>query len=139
MKKTNKRRSFIANKFQEKILILFFLSVIIPVTITVVCLYYLIFSVTANEMVFPETIAYSLIPSAKKVAVMVLVAVPFSLGLAGWWAYHISHRLVGPLGRLYRELDERIAGKTKAHIKFRKCDYICELADKINALLDKLP
>ncbi len=118
---------------------MFFLSVIIPVTITVVCLYYLIFTVTANEMVFPETIAYSLIPSARKVAIMVLVFVPFSLLLAGWWAYHISHRLVGPLGRLYRELDERIAGKTKAHIRFRKGDYICELADKINALLDKLP
>jgi hypothetical protein len=137
--KNNQRNFFICNKFQKKILILVFFSVIIPVVLTVVCLYYLIFNVTANEMVFPEAIADNIIPAAKKVATIVLVLVPFSLLMTFWWAYHVSHKLVGPLNRLYRELDERIAGKTKAHIRFRKGDYLLELTHKINALLDKLP
>ena len=139
MEKSNKRKFFIANRFQRKILIVFFFSVMIPVIITCVCLFYLIFNVTANELVFPEAIASSLIPAAKKVALIILVALPFSLWLVGWWAYHVSHKLVGPLCRLYRELDERIEGRTKEHIYFRKGDYLSELADKINALLDKLP
>ncbi len=140
MKNNNKRKGFfICNRFQKKILILVFFSVIIPVGVTCACLFYLIFNVTANELVFPEAIAYSLIPAAKKVAIIVLVAVPFSLFITFWWAYHVSHKFAGPLCRFYRELDERIAGKTKAHIKFRKGDYLSELADKVNALLDKLP
>ncbi len=139
MKKNEKRRRFlICNKFQRKILILVFFSVIIPVALTSISLFYLIFNVSANELVFPEAIASSLIPAAKKVAIIVLVLVPFSLCLIGWWAYHVSHKFAGPLCRLYRELDERIDGKTKAHIKLRKGDYLEELADKINALLDKL-
>jgi hypothetical protein len=116
-----------------------FFSVLIPVAITSACLYYLIFNVVANEIVFPEAIASSLIPAAKKVIVIVLVLVPFSLLLTFWWAYHVSHKFAGPLCRLYRELDERIEGKTKAHIRFRKGDYLQELADKINAILNKLP
>ncbi len=139
MKSANKRKIFIANRFQKKILLLVLFSMLVPVAITVACLYYLIFNVIANEIVFPEAIANSLIPAAKKVIIIVLLLIPFSLVLFGWWAYYVSHRLVGPLGRLYRELDERIAGRTKAHIRFRKKDYLAELANKINALLDRLP
>lgn len=138
-KMKNKRKFFICNRFQKKILLLVFFSAVIPVAIACVCLFYLIFNVTANELVFPEAIASSLIPAAKKVALIVLVVLPFSLWLIFWWAYHVSYKFAGPLCRLYREMDERIDGCTKAHIKFRKGDYLLELADKINALLDKLP
>ncbi|MDP2940296.1 MAG: hypothetical protein Q8O13_09520 [Candidatus Omnitrophota bacterium] len=139
MKKNNKRQFFICNKFQKRILLLVFLSVLIPVVLTCACLYYLIFNIIANELVFPEAIAYSLIPSAKKVIIIILICVPFSLLITFWWAYYVSYKFAGPLSRLYRELDERIEGKTRAHIRFRKGDYLSELADKINALLDKLP
>jgi hypothetical protein len=139
MKNNNKRKFFICNRFQKKILLLVFFSSIIPVAISCICLFYLIFNVTANELVFPEAIASSLIPAAKKVAIVALISLPFSLWIIGWWAYHVSYKFAGPLCRLYREMDERIEGRTKAHIKFRKGDYLAELADKINALLDKLP
>lgn len=133
-----RRRFFICNRFQKKILLLVFFSVVIPVAITTACLYYLIFNVLANELVFPEVIAYNLIPAAKKVMLIVLICVPFSLLISFWWAYHVSHKFAGPLCRLYRELDERVEGKTKAHIRLRKGDYLWELVDKINALVDKL-
>ena len=134
----NNRKRFFANKFQRKIMGLVFLSAIVPTLIASACLYYLIFNVVANELVFPEAIAYTLIPAAKKVALTMLFCVPVSLVLVFWWAWHVSHKLVGPLGRLQREIDYRIEGKTKAHIAFRKGDYLSGLVAKINSLIDKV-
>ena len=139
MKNKNKRGFFICNEFQKKILTVVFFSVLIPVAVTSTCLFYLIFNVIARQAVFPEVIAYDLIPAAKKVAIVVLVALPFSLGLTAWWAYHVSHKFVGPLCRIYRELDERIEGKSRAPIRLRKGDYLWDLVDKINTLVAKLP
>ena len=133
----NNRKRFFANDFQKKILRLVFLSSVVPSVIAAVSLFYLIFNVIANELVFPEAIAYTLIPAAKKVAVTIFLFVPVSLALFFWWAWHVSHKLVGPLGRLSKELENRLDGKTKGHINFRKGDYLSSLAEKINHLIDK--
>lgn len=139
MKKKEKcrRRPVIANRFQRKILNLVFFSTVVPMSIGVICLYYLIFNVVAGEMGIPEAIGYTLIPAAQKAAGIAIIGFLFSVCILWMWALKVSHRLAGPLERLCQELDDRICGKKKGYIYFRKGDYLAILAGRINALLGK--
>lgn len=128
----------IANRFQRKILTLVFFSTVVPMAITTICLYYLIFNVIASEMGFPEAIGYTLIPAARKVALMAIVGFIVTVMFIWIWAMRVSHRLAGPLERLCRDLDSRISGKSKGYIYFRKGDYLAILAGRINSLLDRI-
>lgn len=106
--------------------------------IAVICLYYLIFNIVASEIGIPEAIGYALIPAAKRAALIAIVGFFVSVVLIWMWALIVSHRLVGPLERLCRELDERITGKKKGYIYFRKADYLAILVGRINLLLERL-
>ena len=140
MKKKNQCRSRfkIANRFQRKILTIVFLSTVVPMIIAVICLYYLTFHIVASEIGIPEAIGYALIPAAKRTAGIAIVGFLGSVVLIWMWASVVSHRLVGPLGRLCRELDERISGHKKGFIYFRKNDYLAVLAGRINSLLSRV-
>lgn len=128
----------IANRFQRKILSLVFFSTVVPMIVAVVCLYYLIFNIMASEIGIPEAIGYALIPAAKRTALIAIVGFLISVCLLWIWALAVSHRLAGPLERLCRELDERISGKKRGYIYFRKKDYLAILVGRINALLERL-
>lgn len=133
-----RRSRGIANRFQRKILNLVFLSTVIPMIISVICLYYLIFNTVASEMAIPEAVGYTLIPAAKKVAVIAVIGFTFSVFLIWMWALKVSHQLAGPLERLCEELDARVAGRKIGHIHFRRNDYLVVLASRINSLLGRL-
>lgn len=140
MKKEKECRSYfcIANRFQRKILTLVFFSTVVPMIISVVCLYYLIFNVIAGELGIPEAIGYTLIPAARKTALIAIAGFLISVSLIWMWALRVSHKLAGPLERLCRDLDERLSGKKKGYIYFRKSDYLGIVVGRINSLLDKI-
>lgn len=139
MRKKECRSCFaVANRFQRKILSLVFFSTVVPMVVAVVCLYYLIFNIVAGEIGIPEAIAYTLIPAAKRTAVIAIIGFLISVSLLWMWALAVSHRLAGPLQRLCTELDERISGKKRGYIYFRKKDYLAILVGRINSLLDRL-
>ena len=137
-KKDSRKKFCIANRFQRKILTLVFFSTVIPMAISVVCLYYFTFYVITWEVGFPDVVAYSIIPAARKVALIAITGFAFSVFLLWLWALEVSHRLAGPLERLCRELDTRISDKEKGFIYFRKKDYLAILAGRINSLLEKI-
>ncbi|MDP1853184.1 MAG: hypothetical protein Q8L26_03115 [Candidatus Omnitrophota bacterium] len=139
MKKNENRRKrrIFANQLHKEVLLLVFLAAIIPVIIVSLCLYYLIFNITASEIGIPEFIAYNIIPAAQKVTLILLVSAPTIIFLILIFAYKVSHKIVGPFDRIIRELDEIIEGKKKNHIALRKSDKFCPLVEKINKLLDK--
>jgi hypothetical protein len=138
MEKNKRKKKFMATPIQKKLLILIFASAVIPAGIAVVALYYLIFNLMAWQIGIPEAIAYNLIPVVKKVNLIIFIAIPIAL-LSIWFvALELSHRIAGPLFRLEKELDERIAGKTSGgEIKLRKKDELRPLVDKINKLINK--
>ncbi|MBU0759889.1 MAG: hypothetical protein KKC66_01975 [Candidatus Omnitrophica bacterium] len=138
MNKNNKRKRAFANKLHKEIFWLVFIAALVPAAIVMVLLYYLIFNITAEQMVIPEAIAYNLIPAAKKVIVILLFSAPICTAAILFFAYKISHRIIGPFDRIVRELRECTEGKKKDHIVIRKNDKFTPLVDKINKLLDKL-
>jgi hypothetical protein len=128
-----------ANEFQGKIVRMVSLAVAVPVAVTILSLFFLIFSIVAAEVPNREILTFNIVPAAIKVFIFIVIMLPASIILILLWTYKISNRLVGPLGRLYTELDKRIATNGKEHILFRKGDDLEELAHKINKILDRLP
>ncbi|MCM8771012.1 MAG: hypothetical protein NC936_03995 [Candidatus Omnitrophica bacterium] len=134
----NKRKLVFANKLHRQIFILVSVAALLPAVIASIGLYYLIFGITANEVAIPESIAYNIIPAAKKAAVVILLVTPLAIGVILFFAWKISHAIIGPFDRIVRELDERIEGKIIGHILIRKSDKFWPLVEKINKLIDKI-
>lgn len=65
----------------------------------------------------------------------VLFAIPVLLVVVSF-AVLFSHRLVGPLFRIYRTIDEVVRGKDVEPIRLRKKDELGELAGRVNELIE---
>ena len=68
------------------------------------------------------------------VFVLLLVLVP----VMAWDSIRFSHRLVGPLVRFRQAMRELAAGAQVRPIKLRDGDYLVEMRDEFNAMLDEL-
>jgi hypothetical protein len=135
--KNNKRYRTFANKLHREIYLTMLIATLMPCFIVTIALYYIIFNVTAAQIAIPEAIAYNIIPAAKKVSLILILAAPAVVFLILLVAYNITHRLVGPYDRIVRELDECATGKKQGHIVIRKKDKFKPLVDGINKLIDK--
>lgn len=122
---------------QKKLLVLILASSVIPTAIVSVALYYLIFNLLAWQIGIPEAIAYNLIPVLRKINLIIVLSLPVIFLLIWFIALEISHRISGPLYRIEKELDERIAGKAHEHIRLRANDELRALVDKINKILHR--
>ena len=104
-------KQFFANKMHSEMFLVVFFASFIPMLITAVSLFYLIFSVTAEQVGIPEAIAAQIIPAAHKVAIMLLLALPATfifiliMGFGYIWSMKDPIRnklyiLIGGLGKL---------------------------------------
>jgi hypothetical protein len=137
MQNNKRKRIYLGTAFEKRLLFLVFISAAIPATIVAACMYYLIFNMMAWQLVFPEAIAGILMPVLSKVNLVMLVSLPVCLVLIWFAALGISHRVAGPLYRLEKDLDERIAGTKQGPIRLRQKDEFKALAEKLNKLICK--
>lgn len=135
MLNNKRKKKILGTPFQKKLLTLVFASATIPALIISACMYYLIFHLLAWQLVFPDAIAYNLMPVLREVNLILLVSVPLSVLLIWFVALELSHRIAGPLYRIEKELDQRIAGARRGPIKLRKNDEFQLLVEKINKLI----
>ena len=114
-------------------------SMIVPLVFVAGLLYYFVFTIMADQLGIPESIAYNLFPVINKINMILLLGIPPTLLILFMWGVVLSHRFSGPLERLEREV-ETIAreGDFKKRIVLRKNDDIKPVADSINKLLDKI-
>lgn len=127
------------SRIQLRYLGFLLISMIVPMVFVGGCLYYLMFTIMAEQLGIPEYIAYNLFPVINKINMMLLVGVPPILLLLVVWGVVLSHRFAGPMERLEKELD-KIAehGDYKARIKIRKNDDMRPIADSINKVLNNM-
>jgi nitrogen fixation/metabolism regulation signal transduction histidine kinase len=65
---------------------------------------------------------------------MVLVISGFNF----WFGMRLSHRIVGPMIQIQRVLEKAIQGNYGFRINLRNNDYLHEVAEDINQLLENL-
>jgi nitrogen fixation/metabolism regulation signal transduction histidine kinase len=135
MENNRRRKKYIGTPLQKKLLFMVFASAVIPAAIVLTCMYYLIFHALAMQMAFPEAIAYNIMPVLKKVNLVIFICLPVSLLIIWRIALGLSNRIVGPVFRIEKELDEIIQGARKGPIRLRQKDEFRSLVDKINKLI----
>jgi signal transduction histidine kinase len=59
-------------------------------------------------------------------------------GFNFWFGMRLSHRIVGPMIQIQRVLERAKKGKYESRINLRTHDYLHEIAEDINLLLEKL-
>ena len=135
-----RRKKILTNKrVQLKYLTLLIVSMAVPLLFAIGCLYYLIFTLVAEQLGIPESIAYNLFPVVKKINAMLAIGLPPLFLLLIWWGTVLSHRFAGPLQRIEKELHKITHNQDFSHrISLRKSDDVKPLADAINKLLDSI-
>lgn len=135
-----RRKKIFANKqVQLKYLVLLIVSMAVPLLFAIGCLYYLIFTLVAEQLGIPESIAYNLFPVVKKINAILAIGLPPLFLLLIWWGARLSHRFAGPLQRIEKELNKITHSGDYSHrIHLRKNDDIRPIADAINKLLDSI-
>ena len=126
------------SRIQLRYLMLLMLSMIIPTVFVSGCLYYLIFTIMAEQIGIPEYIAYNIFPVINKINIILLIGVVPLFFILTVWGIIASHRFAGPLERVEREIDRIAKGDYARRIILRKNDDIKPIADAINRLLDKI-
>lgn len=130
---------FTGSHIQVKYLSLLLISMTVPLVVVGCCIYYLIFTLVAEQIGIPEYIAHTLFPVIKRINVMLLMALPPLFLMLIAWGVALSHSFAGPLERLERELKAVSKDHHYKHrIILRKNDDIKPVADAINKLLEKL-
>jgi len=135
-----RRKKILANKqVQLKYLILLIVSMVAPLLFAIGCLYYLIFTLIAEQLGIPESIAYNLFPVVKKINAMLAIGLPPLFLLLVWWGTVLSHRFAGPLQRLEGEIHKITHNHDfSQRIHLRKSDDVKSISDAINKLLDSI-
>lgn len=130
--------SIFTGKLQVKYLRVILLSMIVPTILVSACLYWIIFSLLADRLGLPESIAYNLMPVLNKVNVILLIGLPITFLIIFYWAAKLSHNIVGPVVRLQSELNKILNVDLSHRVRLRKTDEIYPIAATINEILDKI-
>ncbi|MBL7069071.1 MAG: methyl-accepting chemotaxis protein [Candidatus Omnitrophica bacterium] len=128
----------VSSRLQRRYLRLIVFSMLTPTLFVGGCLYYLVFSLIAQEMAIPEFVFQVLLPALKRVNIFLITGIPVIFLALYWWGLVLSHRLAGPIERFNKELDQILEGDYKKRIRVRKNDALRPFVDDINRLLDKL-
>ncbi len=128
----------IESKVQRRYLRIIELSLLLPTVVVVGCLYYLVFTLIAEEIAIPEFIALILFPALRRINIILVIGLPVIFLLLFGWGMVLSHRLAGPIDRLNKELAQVAKGDYTKRLKVRREDEVKGIVDNINILIDKI-
>lgn len=111
---------------------------IIPTVFVGGCLYYFIFTVLAEQIVFPDVIARDLLPVVERINIILFVSLPVIFIVLLTWAIVLSYRFVGPLERLEEDIKSIDEGDYSVRLTINKDHDLAPIAGIINDLVDKL-
>ena len=137
MQNNKRRKIYLGTTFEKKMLFLVFASAVVPAIIIAACMYYLIFNMMAWQIAFPEAIAGILMPVLSRVNLILAIFLPLALLVIWFAALILSHRIAGPLYRIEKDLDARIAGSAHGPIRLRRKDEFKLLVEKLNKVICK--
>jgi len=69
---------------------------------------------------------------------IIFITILVIAGFNFWFGTRLSHRIAGPMIQIQRVLERALKGNYKSRINLRTEDYMHEIAEDINLLLEKL-
>lgn len=130
------RYVLITSSIQMKYLRSLLAAMVLPAALAGSCLYYLIATIMAKELIFPEAIDLVLKPALGSINLTLLIALPAVFVVLFAWGVKLSHRFAGPIERVERELDEIKKGELSRRIQLRQDDDLKPMAERLNKILD---
>ena len=111
---------------------------LIPTVFVGGCLYYLIFTVMAEQIALPDVIARDLVPVIQSINYTLAFGLPVVFVVLLTWAIILSYRFVAPLERLEEDLASIDEGDYSVRLQINKDHDLSPIADIINDLVDQL-
>jgi len=111
---------------------------VIPTVFVAGCLYYLVFTILADQMVLPDVIARDLLPVIHRLNFILLIGLPVVFIIMLTWAVVLSYRFVAPLERLEEDIQKIDEGDYSVRLQIQKDHDLAPIADVINDLVDQL-
>ncbi len=135
----NKRRQLIINPpIQFKFVFLIFISISIPAVIISFWSFAILKNIIATSEPSSEIVKNAIALSVRKLNLLIVIGFSSIATLLIYWTVLFSNRIVGPIYRLEKELENILENKDRGRrLSFRKDDAFQSLASKINALLEE--
>lgn len=111
---------------------------VIPTVFVGGCLYYLIFTVLAEQLALPDVIARDLVPVIESINYVLIIGLPIVFVILLTWAVILSYRFVAPLERLEEDLALIDEGDYSVRLQINKDHDLSPIAEIINDLVDQL-
>jgi signal transduction histidine kinase len=119
-------------------MLIMLVSMVLPTVFVGGCLYYLIFTVMAERIAFPDIIARDLVPVIESINFTLLIGLPVVFVVLITWAAVLSYRFVAPLERLEEDIERIDEGDYSVRIQIAKDHDLAPIAEVINDLVHKL-
>jgi len=126
------------NPIQTKYLVVVFMSMLLPMVTMFACMVLLMRWFIADYGLMPSEVHQHLILVYDQIKYMWAFSLTISFVVMLLWSLYVSHRLVGPITRLERELDAVLGGDMNVDIHVRPKDDLKGIADRINQLVRRL-
>jgi sensor histidine kinase YesM len=133
VEKQKRRRFRFPNRFERVLLVPFVLSTCTLSVLVVLLLWAIVTLVVASASNAPSPFQLSTVSWASIVILLIVLCCDFLLLR---WMYRVSYRMVAPLDRISRELDQIHEGtRERRPLTLRQGDYLFELVEKIDRVL----
>lgn len=129
---------YLNRSLQSRYMFIILVSMLIPTVFVGGCLYYLIFSIMADRIAFPDVIARDLVPVIESINVTLFTGLPVVFVVLVTWALVLSYRFVAPLEKLEEDIARIDAGDYSARVFVAKDHDLAPIAGIINDLVSKL-
>jgi len=80
--------------------------------------------------------SYDMMPYVRFTMLLLIILV--FTGFNFWYGVRLSHRIAGPMVQIKRVIDQALKGEYKSRIQLRSNDYLHEIGDELNTLLEQL-
>jgi len=111
---------------------------LIPTIFVGGCLYYLTFTIMAEQIALPDIIARDLLPVIQRVNIVLAIGLPAVFLILLTWAIVLSYRFVAPLERLEEDIQRIDEGDYSVRLQINEDHDLSPVAGFINDLVDKL-
>lgn len=131
-----KRRTWIVTpRIQYKVILLVCLSVVTPAILLGISVLYNLWHIQGLLSGPPDLLETAVEDFIHTTTMSLILGIPAIVCIIACWSMVITNRIVGPIHRLEKELDEIIATRQFREIGFRKDDAFHGLAERINTLV----